>query len=366
VSIAVKQKLKVGIAGYGLIGKRRRVHIDLNAHMQTVAVCDRTYGGSGRMPDGVRYHADYRELLREDLDVLFVSLPNYLAPDVTIAGLRKGLHVFCEKPPGRTVEDVKRVLAVKEKHPDLKLKYGFNHRYHDSVREALRILKSGRLGDIVNVRGIYGKSKVTPFEGSWRSERKYAGGGILLDQGIHMVDLMRLFCGEFVDVKSFVSNSYWKCDVEDNAYAVMRDRKGRVAMLHSSATQWQHKFSLEIYLAEGYLELQGLLTNTKSYGEEKLIIGRRSSSATGTEREEVITYIEDNSWRDEIDEFATAIVGKRPILNGSVEDALETMRLVYAIYWSDPEWRTAHRIRNPLLGEGGKAKGSPAKRKFSK
>ena len=137
-------------------------------------------------------------------------------------------------------------------------------------------------------------------------------------------------------------------------------------MLHSSATQWQHKFSLEIYLSEGYLELQGLLTNTKSYGEEKLVIGRRSSSATGTEREEVITYIEDNSWRDEIDEFATAIVGKRPIPNGSVEDALETMRLVYAIYWSDPEWRRAHRIRNPLLGEGGKAKGRPAKRNFSK
>ena len=109
-----------------------------------------------------------------------------------------------------------------------------------------------------------------------------------------------------------------------------------------------------------------LLTNTKSYGEEKLIIGRRSSSATGTEREEVITYIEDNSWKDEIDEFATAIVGRRPVLNGSVDDALETMRLVYAIYWSDPAWRTAHRIRNPRLGEGGMATGSPAKRKFSK
>ncbi len=353
----VKEKLRVGIAGYGLIGKRRRLHIDRHPRLQTVAVCDQTFKKPGVMPDGVRCHPHYLQLLEEPLDVLFVSLPVYLAPDVTIAGLKKGHHVFCEKPPGQTVRDVERVLAVAGKRSGQKLKYGFNHRYHDSVREALRIVQSGRLGEIVNVRGVYGKSKVTPFEGSWRSERRYAGGGILLDQGIHMVDLMRLFCGEFVDVKSFVSNRYWKCDVEDNAYALMRDRRGRVAMLHSSATQWQHKFSLEISLTEGYLELQGLLTGTKSYGEEKLVIGRRTNSATGTEREEIITYLEDNSWSDEIDEFTDAIVGKTAILHGGVKDALETMRLVYAIYWSDPGWRKAFRIRNPRLNAVGRALG---------
>ena len=87
------------------------------------------------------------------------------------------------------------------------------------------------------------KSKIIPFSGGWRAERKYSGGGILLDQGIHMVDLMQLFCGEFNEVKSYVTNSYWNHDVEDNAYALMRDTKGRVAMLHSTATQWQHQFS---------------------------------------------------------------------------------------------------------------------------
>lgn len=356
--MVARKKLRVGIAGYGMVGTRRRVFIDKHPRLQTVAVCDQNFREKGVMPDGVRCYPHYEQLLEEPLDVLFVSLPVYVAPDVTIAGLKKGLHVFCEKPPGQTVEDVERVLAVKKSRPALKLKYGFNHRYHDSVREALRILKTGRLGEIVNVRGVYGKSKVTPFEGSWRSERKYAGGGILLDQGIHMVDLMRLFCGEFVDVKSYVSNNYWKCDVEDNAYALMRDERGRVAMLHSSATQWQHKFSLEIYLTEGYLELQGLLTSTKSYGEERLIIGRRTSSATGTEREEIITYLEDKSWCDEIHEFADAIIGKTAILHGGAMDALETMRLVYAIYWSDPEWRAAFRIRNPRLHSNSNLAGS--------
>lgn len=339
-----EDKLKVGIAGYGVVGKKRRHFIDEHPRLQTVGMCDIAFGGTGAMPDGTQYFPDYRKLLEEPLDVLFVSLPNYLAAEVTVAGLEKGLHVFCEKPPGRTIDDVKKVIEVEKRHKGLLLKYGFNHRYHDSVREALRIIKSGQLGEVVNMRGIYGKSKITPFAGTWRAERQYAGGGILLDQGIHMVDLMRLFGGDFVEVKSFVSNSFWKQDVEDNAYALMRNSKGCIAVLHSSATQWGHRFTLDINLSEGYIELRGILSGTKSYGEEKLVIGRRNESDAGTTAEEIVTYLDDNSWRDEIYEFADAIIGGTQIQSGSSADALATMELVYKIYWSDPEWRNAFQI----------------------
>ena len=341
--------MKVGIAGYGIVGKRRRQFIDQNPELTTYAVCDQYFQEAGAMDDGVRCFPHYKELLKEPLDLLFVSLPNYLAPEVTIAGLERGLHVFCEKPPGRSVADIEKVFRVKRMHPDQFLKYGFNHRYHDSVREALRMVKSGELGDLINIRGVYGKSRITPFEGNWRSERKYAGGGILLDQGIHMVDLMQLFCGRFVEVKSYVSNNYWNKSVEDNAYALMKDEAGRIAILHSSATQWQHRFSLEISLTQGYLELRGILSGTKSYGEEKLVIGKRNGLATGTDREEVITYLEDHSWRDEINEFADAVVNRNAIRWGTIEDALETMKLVCRIYWEDSEWRNAYGIEDPGL-----------------
>lgn len=340
-------QLRVGIAGYGVVGRRRRQFIDQHPRLKTVAVCDQQYCESGTLPEGVRYHPTYQQLLEEPLDVLFVSLPNFLAPEVTVAGLQRGLHVFCEKPPGREVADVLRVIETERRHPGLLLKYGFNHRYHDSVRQALRIVGSGELGQIVNLRGVYGKSKIIPFAGGWRAERKYAGGGILLDQGIHMVDLLRLFCGEFREIKSCVSNGYWNHDVEDNAYAIMRDSAGRVAMLHSSATQWQHRFVLEIALTEGYLELQGILSGSKSYGEEKLVIGRRDEADAGTTREEVVTYLEDNSWRDEISEFADAIYNGGVIESGNSADALATMKLVYRIYWADPEWRRAYDIPCP-------------------
>ena len=133
-------KLKVGIAGYGIVGKRRRQFIDKNSNLETVAVCDQNFKKHNKFYDGVRCYSHFRQLLEEQLDVLFVSLPNYLAPEVTIAGLEEGLHVFCEKPPGKNVEDVKKVLAIKKKYPELKLKYGFNHRYHYSVKDALKIL----------------------------------------------------------------------------------------------------------------------------------------------------------------------------------------------------------------------------------
>ena len=342
-----RKQLRVGIAGYGIVGKKRRQIIDQHPDLVTLAICDQNYTQPCTADDGVRCYPNYRQLLEEPLDVLFVSFPNYLAPEVTIAGLERGLHVFCEKPPGRTVSDIENVIAVEQNHPDLKLKYGFNHRYHDSVCEALRVIRSCEMGDVINLRGVYGKSRITPFTGNWRAKRRYAGGGILLDQGIHMLDLMRLFCDEIVELKSFVSNSFWNCDVEDNAYALMRDKKGRFAILHSSATQWQHSFRLEISLQEGYVNLYGILSGTKSYGEEKLLIGRRSDSITGTEREETITFLEDNSWRDEIYEFADAIFNAGNIKNGSSQDALATMKLVYGIYYADDRWRKNYNIASP-------------------
>ena len=331
-------KLRVGIAGYGVVGKRRRQFIDEHPALECVAVCDRKLNGA-RMTDGVRAHADYRGLLAEPLDVLFVSLPNDLAPDVTVAGLEKGLHVFCEKPPGRTIADIERVIAVERTRPGQKLKYGFNHRYHDAVRDALKLTRSGELGALINLRGVYGKSAIISFESDWRTQRKEAGGGILLDQGIHMVDLMRLFAGDFVEVKSFVSNAFWNHDVEDNAYALLRSHGGAIAMLHSTATQWRHRFQLEMSFAKGALMLSGILSGSKSYGEERLTVVRRGADDRGVPPEQSMSYIEDNSWRDEVAEFAEAIRADAPIVNGSSLDALKTMALVYRIYCADPAWR---------------------------
>ena len=335
------KKLRIGIAGYGVVGRRRRHFIDQRPDMETVAVCDRTYSTEGTLADGVRHYSHYSRLLEaEQLDALFVCLTNDIAAEVTCAGLERGLHVFCEKPPGRDVADIERVIACESRHPGLTLKYGFNHRYHDSVREALALMASGQLGRVINMRGVYGKSKFISFgaHSDWRTERAIAGGGILLDQGIHLVDLMRLFGGEFDDVRSIVTNDFWKHDVEDNAYALMRSRSGVVAMLHSTATQWRHRFNLEITLEKGALILSGILSGSKSYGAETLTVVWADEDDNGDPKEQKTSYNRDPSWADEIAEFADAILRGGNVQAGSSNDALETMRLVYRIYNADPDW----------------------------
>jgi predicted dehydrogenase len=341
--------LKVGIAGYGIVGKRRRACVDRNPHMELVAVCDRSFDENGTFPKGVRYYTDYRNLLKEKLDVLIVCLTNEVAPEVTIAGMELGLHVFCEKPPGRDVEDIVRVIQYEKQHPDCKLMYGFNHRYHESVQDALKFIQSGELGRIINMRGVYGKSKLITFnQPDWRTKREIAGGGVLLDQGIHMVDLMRLFAGEFTEVQSFISNNHWGYEVEDNAYALMRTADGIVGMLNSSATQWRHRFNLDINLERGSLILGGILSGTKSYGAETLtVVTVDHDNDNGDPREQLTRYNHDPSWEEEINRFADYILTDQPVSGGSSLDAFNTMKLVYKIYHADPVWRKTYAIPNP-------------------
>lgn len=343
--------LRVGIAGYGVVGKRRGACVERHPKMCLVAVCDRVFDGEGQLEDGIRFFQDYHRLLEEDLDVLIVCMSNDMAADVTIAGLRRGLHLFCEKPPGRSVEEVRQVIAAERKAGSLKLMYGFNHRFHESVVDALRICHSGELGQVIHMRGVYGKSKIVTFaQPDWRTKREIAGGGVLLDQGIHMVDLMRLFGGEFTELHSFISNGFWGYDVEDNAYALMRTADGVVGMLSSSATQWRHRFQLYINLERGSLVLGGILSGSKSYGAETLtVVQADPDNDRGDPREVVTRYNKDPSWDAEIAEFANCILHNRPVLSGDSDDALRTMQLVFGIYYADPEWREKYHIKEPCL-----------------
>ena len=337
------QKLKVGIIGFGIVGQRRKKCIDSHPLLELVAICDEKFAlADSDEVKNVLVYSNLQTMLSEELDIIFICLPNNLAPFATIAALEAGMHVFCEKPPGRSVEDIEAVIECERKHPSQKLMYGFNHRYHESVQDALKIINDGRLGKVINLRGVYGKAKLVTFNQSdWRTRYEIAGGGVLLDQGIHMVDLMRLFAGEFEEVHSFISNKYWKYDVEDNAYAIMRTSDGKVAMLNSSATQWKHRFNLEITLERGSLTLGGILSGTKSYGSETLTVVTASPDTDAGDPREIITkYNHDLSWDEEISAFVKSIVEEKPVISSNSKDALNTMKLVSSIYNADTTWQT--------------------------
>jgi len=333
--------IKTGIIGYGKVGKIRKKIIDNNPKLELVGINDKNKIDDEEVT--CPFYKNYKDLLNQGLDAVFVCTPNKYTPIIVMDALNKNKHVFCEKPPGQTVEDVKKIISVEEKKPELKLKFGFNHRYHDGIIEAKSIVDSGRLGPILWMRGIYGKSGGLDFEKEWRSNKDIAGGGILLDQGIHMLDLFRYFCGDFDEVKSFVNNSYWDIDMEDNAFAIFRNKKNQTAMLHSSSTQWKHMFRFEVFMEKGYAIVTGILSSTMSYGQENLVTAKRQfedeAYRKGNPREEIIYFGQDNSWKLEIDEFTNCILNDKPIVNGTSHDALSVMEMIYRIYSEDKKWK---------------------------
>lgn len=334
-------EVRVGIAGYGTVGRIRRRCVEAEDGMAVVAICDQVVRVPGEVEGGVRCWRTPEDLLRnEELDALFVCLPNYLAPSTVVTGLEHGLHVFCEKPPGRSVADIAAMREAELATDDRILMFGFNHRYHDSVIAAKEIIESRELGDVIDLRGVYGKSAIIRYApGEWRSQRMLAGGGILLDQGIHMIDLVRFLGGEFDEVHSFVSNAHWKHDVEDNAYVLMKSSSGVVAMVHSSATQWRHRFQLDITLSGGAIVLAGLLTSTKSYGAETVTVVYPTEGQFGDPKEITTRFNDDPSWMREVAEFHRAIANPAAWPRASSLEALETMDLIDRIYRADPVWR---------------------------
>jgi predicted dehydrogenase len=272
----------------------------------------------------------------DQVDAAFVCTPNNVTAELCIEGLRRCGRVFCEKPPGRNWDEFSRIAEEAAAMPGHTLVFGFNHRLHPSVQAAKALIGKGGVGDVLYVKGTYGKSGGLRYRENWRNNREMSGGGILLDQGIHMLDLFRFFLGPLTVVDGVLADSYWGCGVEDNAFVLLRSEQGVPAFLHSSATLWKHTFRIEIGCCDGYLVVSGLLSQSASYGREQLVIGKRQfedeALAFGNPREEIIYFDRDESWENEINEFIAAVKEGRPPKHGTIEDARNVMQIVRDVY----------------------------------
>jgi len=330
-----KKILSCAIIGYGYMGEIRRLLVEKSKIAKLVMICEPD-------PNKLKEKQSFKvvrktdDVINSNVDVIFICTPNYLIPDLAIRSLGSGKHVFCEKPPGRTLNDIILMQVAEKQNPGAKLMFGFNHRYHPGVLRAKSIVDSGRFGRILSMRGLYGKSGGNNYEKSWRNDFSISGGGILLDQGIHMLDLFNYFVGKFNTVKAFLSNSHWNIDVEDNAVVIMKNDLDQLAMLHSSATFWKHMFQINFILEKGYIKLEGLLSKTGSYGRETLVIGNRQfedeAEAIGNPSEETIYFDKDLSWEIEVNHFFKFILNDLPVNMSNSIDAYNAMELVHQSY----------------------------------
>lgn len=324
--------IRVGIIGFGKMGQIRARAV----HESGLGVVTAVYEPHGALPAGLNGAASAQAVLADPaVDAVFICTPNHLNKPLTLAALQAGKHVFCEKPPAFTAADVEEIRVV-ERASGRCLMYGFNHRHHESIKRMKQIVDAGEMGRILWMRGRYGKEVDESFLSGWRAKKELAGGGIMLDQGIHMLDLFLHLGGGFDEVQAMVSNLYWKLDgIEDNVFVNLRSATtGLCASLHSTMTQWRYLFSLEVFLEGGALILNGLKTPSGVYGDEDLAIkrNRRHSARATFDSEEHVVYHTDNSWASEVGHFLGYVVAGASVTMGSSTEALRLMRLMDRIY----------------------------------
>lgn len=324
--------IRIGIIGFGKMGQLRAAAVK-DSQLGVVVAAHDPYAS---IPKEIHAEETVDQLLNDpNIDAVFVCTPNYQNKPLTIAALRRGKHVFCEKPPAFNANDVEEIRRV-EFESGRKLMYGFNHRHHESIRTMKSLVDSGQYGRLLWMRGRYGKSVDESYFDNWRAKKELSGGGILIDQGIHMVDLFVLLGGDFDEIQAVVSTLYWNLSgIEDNVFATLRNSKtGVVASLHSTMTQWRHLFSLEVFLERGYLVLNGLKTSSGTYGDEVLTVARNRTTAPAAswQDEEKTIFHVDSSWIDETKAFLETILLDKAIFTGGSHDALRVMKIIDAVY----------------------------------
>lgn len=323
--------LRVGLLGCGRQGRRRSAAVKANGD-KLVAVADSNMSLASSLAKEMDCKAEtewQHVVMRHDLDAVIVCTPNHLHAPMSIGAMTNGKHVLCEKPLATTIDDAEEMVRVRHK-TGLKVKCGFTLRHHPGIQQVRKWFDEGLFGDLYFVRIRYGIGGREGYDKEWRAARSLAGGGELMDQGIHALDLSRWFLGEFSQVHGYVATYFWKnADVEDNAFCLLRTERGQVASVHVSWTQWKNLFSFEVYGENGYGAVEGL---GGSYGSEKATLGKRDFKKPFTE--EILHFGGDEvTWFDEWREFAYAIAENREPL-GNDYDGLQAIKLAYAIYRS--------------------------------
>lgn len=318
--------MRLGIVGCGLIGQKRAAAA--KGH-EVVLVADLDASRAQALADktGAAVAKDWQALVAADLDVVIIAtLHGSLAP-IAIGALDAGKHVLVEKPAGMNVDEVARVAAAAKKAGKV-CKVGFNHRFHPAIWKAKEIADSGALGPMMFIRGRYGHGGRLGMEKEWRAIPELSGGGELIDQGSHLIDLSRWFLGDLELAFAATPTLFWDMKVDDNCFLALKNGSGNIAWLHASWSEWKNMFSLEIYGRDGKLMIDGL---GGSYGAEKLTWFKMLPQMGPPETTVFDFQGPDVSWDAEFADFADAIATNRRA-TGDIEDALAMHKIIAAAY----------------------------------
>jgi predicted dehydrogenase len=320
--------LRISIIGCGLIGnKRAEAAVKCGLEIESCFDTDLTraeelaarYGGKGVK--------NLEEIFSSDSEIVNIAVTHDRLPKLALTALASGKHVLLEKPGARTRSELLEVAKEAEKR-DLKVKVGYNHRFHPSLVKARELTEKGALGEILYIRGRYGHGGRPGYEKEWRMDPAISGGGELLDQGSHLIDLSLSFIGDLELFSGHLPSYYWKAGVEDNAFILLKSPNGACAQLHATWTEWKNLFSFEITGRLGKIDIQGL---GGSYGTEQLAFYRMLPEM-GPPETIIHQYpFPDRSFELEILELVSAARSNRQP-EGGIQDALKVLKITDGLY----------------------------------
>ena len=321
--------MNYAIIGCGLIGKKRLA--GLPAGSKLAVACDTNLSRAEelvKLAKTGRAVADFKQAVADpQVDAVVVATINAVLAEVSAAAIRAGKHVLVEKPAGISVKQIDELITLAEKH-GVCVRVGFNHRYHPACLKAREMFRSGALGPMMFVRGRYGQGGRIGYEKEWRADPKLSGGGELIDQGVHLIDLAGMFLGDFTTVEGHATTYFWKMPVDDNAFLSLRNAAGHTAWLQVSCSEWKNLFSLEIYGRDAKLHWEGL---GGSYGVERLACYKMLPQMGPPETTIWEFPRGDESWKIEMAEFFEDIQLKRTPVPG-LKEAKAALAVVEKIY----------------------------------
>jgi len=327
--------MNTAIIGAGLMCKRRAPALIESSNSDLKVISSKHFSDAEVMASRFNCEAvrDWNDVIkRDDIDVVIVSTPPHVHAEISIAAMKAGKHVLCEKPLSKTIEESEAMVKAAIEN-NVILKCGFNHRHHPAIFKGKKLLEAGEIGRPLFSRCIYGICGRPDYQKEWRADPNQAAGGQFIEQGSHAIDLFRWFLGDLKSVSCLTSRLFFKDQpLDESGMAIFKSSCGANASLHTTLTQWKNTFQFEVFGEDGYLIIEGL---GSSYGVEKLIFGKRDFE--GPFSEQVTEFRRgDISWGEEWLEFTNAIKENRqPIGNGS--DGLEVMKIALAAYKSEKE-----------------------------
>jgi predicted dehydrogenase len=315
----------VALIGCGLIGDKRREAL---TGAQIIACADTDFARAKTLAEKIGQHcyatANWLDAVQSsDVDIVLVATPHVSLPEIALAAIKAGKHVLIEKPAARFADELLPLIAA-AKENNVCVRVGFNHRYHRAFQQARRLIDEGAIGELMFVRARYGHGGRIGYEQEWRARPEISGGGEMIDQGMHLIDLSRWFLGEFSDIQGHAETCFWNMPVDDNSFMLLRTPNKKTAFLHASCTEWKNTFSFEIYGKKGKLEINGL---GGSYGLERLSFYRMLPQMGPPETSTWEYPMADNSWQLEFAEFMTDIQQQRTPQPG-LQDAYQALKIV--------------------------------------